>query len=143
MKPGTMAARAHSGRLNIHQPDGSVQRIGRTGPVIDWHLHTPTALPRILKHPGTELGNSYIRGEWHVDTRLLPELIDALVPRSSRRYIPLPAGRFGWLRTRLAAERGSDTVPHWQNASAWLSRLCLGEESGSSEAGQLNRSPVE
>ena len=118
--------RVHNIRLQIHAPDGIVHRIGDNGPLVNWHLHTHRSLLSILKRPEINLGSSYVRGEWDVDTRLLPELVQALLAKRARaRWLP---GRWlHYLRARLPHSHKPDPVPHWQDTSAWVARLCLGD----------------
>ena len=114
-------------RLHIHQPDGKVQHFGRTGPQIDWHLHNHHSLRTILKHPELNLGSSYVRGEWDVDTRQLGDLVQALVSKCARpRSAPLRLWQR--LRARLPHKQRQQHLPYWQDTSVWLSRLCLGDD---------------
>lgn len=114
-------------RLHIHQPDSPVRHVGHCGPQIDWHLHNRHSLHAILKRPELNLGSSYVRGEWDVDTRQLGELMQALVSRHARpRFAPLRLWQR--LRARLPHQRRQQRRPHWQDTSVWLSRLCLGDD---------------
>ncbi|GMQ87928.1 MAG: cyclopropane-fatty-acyl-phospholipid synthase family protein [Gammaproteobacteria bacterium] len=122
----TLENRVHSIRLQIHEPGGFVHRVGASGPLVDWHLHTHNSLPSILKRPEINLGSSYVRGEWDVDTRLLADLVQALVSKCARpRW--LPARWLQYLRARLPHSHKPDPLPHWQDTSVWVSRLCLGD----------------
>ena len=116
----------HNIRLQIHEADGAVHNIGDRGPLVSWHLHTHSSLPSILKRPEINLGSSYVRGEWDVDTRLLADLVQALVSKRTRvRWLP---GRWlRYLRARLPHTHKPETLPHWQDSSVWVSRLCLGD----------------
>jgi len=116
----------HNIRLQIHQPDGSVRCVGDDGPLINWHLHTRGSLPSILKHPEINLGSSYVRGEWDVDTRLLADLVQALVSKRARPR-RLPARWLHKLRARLPHSHRPDPLPHWQDTSVRISHLCLGD----------------
>ncbi len=118
--------RIHNIRLQIHQPDGTVHRVGENGPLINWHLHTHNALPSILKHPEVNLGSSYVRGEWDIDTRLLADLVQALVPKRARPR-RLPTRWLQNLRAGLPHSHKPDPLPHWQDTSVWISRRCLGD----------------
>jgi len=126
MGPGTLENCVHNIRLHIHQPDGSVHCVGESGPLVNWHLHTRDSLPSILKHPEVNLGSSYVRGEWDVDTRRLADLVQALISKRARpRWLPVR-----WLqnlRARLPHRHRPDPLPHWQDTSVWVSRLCLGD----------------
>jgi cyclopropane-fatty-acyl-phospholipid synthase len=121
----TLENRVHNIRLQIHEPDGVVHRIGDSGPLVNWHLHT-SSLPSILKCPEINLGSSYVRGEWDVDTRLLPDLVQALVSKRARARW-LPTRWLQYLRARLPHSHKPDPLPHWQDTSAWVSQLCLGD----------------
>jgi len=123
---GTLENCVHNIRLHIHQPDGSVHCVGESGPLVNWHLHTRNSLPSILKHPEVNLGSSYVRGEWDVDTRLLANLVQALVSKRTRPR-RLPVRWLQNLRARLPHSHRPDPLPHWQDTSVWLSRLCLGD----------------
>jgi cyclopropane-fatty-acyl-phospholipid synthase len=127
MELRTIEERVQNIQLQIHQPGGSVQHIGHSGPLVDWHLHHPKTLKSILKHPEFNLGNSYVRGEWDIDTRRLPELVQALIPKTSRRvFQDRPFVRR--LRARLPHAHRPQQKPHWRETSLWVSRTCLGEE---------------
>ena len=127
MDLNTLEAQITNIRLHIHQPDGQVQHIGHDGPQIDWHLHTPHSLRAILKRPELNLGSSYVRGEWDVDTRQLGDLVQALVAKRARpRFAPLRL--LQRLRARLPHSHRQQVRPHWQDTSVWLSRLCLGDD---------------
>jgi len=129
MELNDLQANIQGMRLHVHQPDGSLRCLGVSGPVINWHLHCPNTLRSILKHPEISLGESYVRGEWDIDTSQLSRLIQALVPAKAPRTR---------LANRLAVHRLRAHLPHWRktprcemhwlNCSVWLSRLCLGEE---------------
>jgi len=122
----TLENRVQNIRLKIHEPDGVVHSIGASGPLVDWHLHTHSSLLSILKHPEINLGSSYVRGEWEVDTRLLGDLVQALVSKRARpRW--LPTRWLQYLRARLPHSYIPDPLPHWQDTSAWISRRCLGD----------------
>jgi cyclopropane-fatty-acyl-phospholipid synthase len=129
MEPSAIELQLADVQLQIHRPSGSVQRIGDRGQLIDWHLHQPDNLKAILKHPESKLGSSYVRGEWDVGSGQLPELVQALVPRHAR---PQRASlRPAWRRLR-ARIPFTMTTRHqqwqWQDISASIARLCLGEE---------------
>jgi cyclopropane-fatty-acyl-phospholipid synthase len=115
-------------RLQIHQPNGVIHHIGQSGPLIDWHLHNPSTLRTILKHPELNLGRSYVRGEWDVDTRQLPDLVRTLL--SKRAKVSLLHNRpcLRRLRARLPHTRKAERQPHWRDISAWVSRICVGDE---------------
>jgi cyclopropane-fatty-acyl-phospholipid synthase len=124
----TIEERVENIRLQIHQPNGVVHRIGHTGPLIDWHLHTSRSLRTILKHPELNLGRSYVRGEWDVDTRQLPDLLRALISKQAKAQLLHNRPCLRQLRARLPHTHKVDTQPHWQDISAWVSSICLGEE---------------
>lgn len=119
--------RVHAIRLHIHAPDGRVHRVGDNGPLIDWHLHTPHTLPAILKRPEINLGNSYVRGEWDVDTRRLADLVQTLVSKRARAHW-LPGNWLRQLRARLPHSHRAKALPRWQDTSLWTARLCLGDQ---------------
>ncbi len=114
-------------RLNIHQPDGRVLRLGHHGPFIDWHIHNVHTLQAINRRPELNLGRSYISGEWDVESIHLTDLITTLVPRQSRPgpFDSRPCLRR--IRARLPHLRKRSTRTHWQDFSPWLSGICLGE----------------
>jgi hypothetical protein len=60
----TIEKRVENIRLQIHQPNGTVHHIGHSGPLIDWHLHTPATLRTILKHPELNLGRCRTPKRW-------------------------------------------------------------------------------
>lgn len=122
----TLENRIHNIQLQIHEPDGVVHRIGDSGPLVNWHLHTHSFLPSILKRPETNLGSSYVRGDWDVDTRQLADLVQALVSKRARARW-LPSRWLQYLRARLPHRHKPNPVPHWQDTSVWVSRLCLGD----------------
>ena len=124
----TIEKRVENIRLQIHQPNGIIHHIGHSGPVIDWHLHTPATLRTILKYPELNLGRSYVRGEWDVDTRRLPDLVKSLISKRPTTRLLHNRPYLRRLRSRLAHKPKSDRQPHWQDISAWVSRICLGEE---------------
>jgi cyclopropane-fatty-acyl-phospholipid synthase len=114
-------------RFSIHQPDGQVLRLGQDGPPVDWHIYSGRTLRAILQRPQYELGRTYVRGEWDIDTPYLPALIRALIPE----VIPRSPHRYeAWRRLHalLPAWRRDAPQPHWQDTSLWLSRICLGDE---------------
>ncbi len=115
-------------RLQIHQPNGVVHHIGQSGPLIDWHLHSPGALRTILKRPEFYLGRSYVRGEWDVDTRQLPDLVRTLLSKRAKVSALNNRVCLRRLRVRLRRARKADRQPHWEDISAWVSRICLGDE---------------
>lgn len=116
--------------VDIHQPDRPVLRIGQDGPVVDWHIHCQDTLQRVLKHPELDLGNSYVKGEWDIDTRHLARLIAAVVPQTTPgSFLRQKTLAFlQRLRARLPHVRQSAPQPRWYETSLWLSRLCLGDE---------------
>ena len=124
----TIEKRVENIRLQIHQPNGIIHHIGDSGPLIDWHLHTSTTLRNILKYPELNLGRSYVRGDWDVDTRQLPDLVKTLI--SKRPKIRLLHNRpcLRRLQARLPHRHSVDRQPHWQDISAWVSKICLGDE---------------
>ena len=127
MDLNTLEEKIKNIRLHIHLPDGRVQHFGHSGPQVDWHLHHRHALHSILKRPELNLGRSYVRGEWDIDTRQLGELVQALVAKRARpRSAPLRLWQR--LRTRLPHGHRQQGRPHWQETSEWLSRLCLGDD---------------
>ncbi|HHJ15449.1 MAG TPA: methyltransferase domain-containing protein [Gammaproteobacteria bacterium] len=127
MDLNTLDEKIKNVRLHIHQPGGPVQHVGHSGPQIDWHLHHRHSLRSILKRPELNLGSSYVRGEWDVDTRQLGALMQALVSRQARpRFAPLRLWQR--LRAQLPHNRRRQRQPHWQDTSVWLSRLCLGDD---------------
>jgi len=124
----TIEKRVENIRLQIHQPNGIIHHIGHSGPLIDWHLHTSTTLRTILKHPELNLGRSYVRCEWDVDTRRLPDLVKTLISKRAKVRLLHNRPRLRRLRARLPRTHRVDSQPHWQDISAWVSRICLGEE---------------
>jgi len=127
MNLSSLAENFQGVRFNIHHPDGRILCLGQQGPAVDWHLHADHTLGKILQRPQRELERSYIRGEWDIDTRHLPALLQALIPVS----VPAPwlhlHSAMRHLRALLPARRRS-APPNWQDTSLWLSRACLGEE---------------
>jgi cyclopropane-fatty-acyl-phospholipid synthase len=115
-------------RFNIHQPDGRVLRVGHEGTVVDWHIHSDRVLQNILDCPQRNLGHSYVKGGWAVDTLHLSTLIEALIPRAAPAGLLRHGARLRRLRARLRLLRAAAAKPRWQDSSLWLSRLCLGEE---------------
>ena len=124
----TIEKRVENIRLQIHQPNGTIHHIGDSGPLIEWHLHTSGALRSILKHPELNLGRSYVRGEWDVDTRRLPDLVKTLISKRAKVRLLHNRPCLRRLRARLPHTRKVDRQPHWQDISAWVSQICLGEE---------------
>ena len=127
MELGRIEERIDDIRLNIHQPDAQVLRLGHHGPAIDWHIHHAHTLHAIIRQPELNLGRSYVDGEWDIDSIHLSDLITALVPRQSS---PGPLdGRpcLRRLRARLPQLRKRSTRIHWRDFSPWLSRLCFGD----------------
>ena len=128
MDLSTLEERLHDVRLNINQADGQVLQLGHAGAPVDWHIHLENALRSILKRPQCALGSSYVRGEWDIDTRQLPMLIQALIPRTSSPALLEKHPSLRRLRARLPHIRRKRPQPLWRNFSPWLSRICLGEE---------------
>ena len=124
----TIEKRVENIRLQIHQPNGIIHHIGHSGPLIDWHLHSSATLRRILKHPELNLGRSYVRGEWDVDTRQLPDLVKTLISKRPKIRILRNRPCLRRLRARLPHPYRVERQPHWQDISAWVSRICFGEE---------------
>jgi len=114
--------------FDIHQPDGRVLRVGHEGPVVEWHIHADRVLQNILKCPQRNLGLSYVKGQWDVDTVHLSALIEALIPRTAPAGCLGPGARLQRLRASLAQWRKNAAQPRWQDSSLWLSRICLGDE---------------
>jgi cyclopropane-fatty-acyl-phospholipid synthase len=127
MELGRIEERINDIRLNIHQPDGQVLRLGHHGPSIDWHIHHPHTLHAIIRQPGLNLGRSYVNGEWDIDSIHLSDLITTLVPGQSSPGLLDGRPCLRRLRARLPQLRKRSTRSHWQDFSPWLSRVCLGE----------------
>jgi cyclopropane-fatty-acyl-phospholipid synthase len=128
MDLSTLEERAKNIQLKIYQPDKSLYCVGHAGPLVEWHLHNPEALRAILKHPELHLGESYVRGDWDMDTRQLPRLVQTLVPKIAK---PAPLHNWkalGRLQARIPRRRGSEPQPRWQDISLFTSKACLGEE---------------
>ena len=128
MDLSTLEAHVRGVRFDIHQPDSEVLQLGHDGPVVDWHIHTCGTLPKILKHPQRELGRCYVNGEWDIDTRQLPTLIQALIPKSTPPPLLYRRAALRHLRARLPHPHHKPPQPHWQDFNLWLSRICLGDE---------------
>ena len=54
MELNRLEERINDIRLNIHQPDGQVLRLGHCGPQIDWHIHHSHTLHAINRLPESE-----------------------------------------------------------------------------------------
>lgn len=127
MELSRLEERINDIRLNIHQPDGQILRLGHHGPPIDWHIHSSHTLHAINRRPELNLGRSYVNGEWDIDSTHLSDLITTLVPRQSTSG-PLDSRPcLRRLRARLPHLRKRSTRTHWQDFSPWLSRICLGD----------------
>ncbi len=114
-------------RLNIHQPSEKVLHLGSHGPAIDWYIHTEHTLANVCQRPDLQLGRSYINGEWDIDSTHLSDLITALVLRQPRPGVLRGRSWLRQLRARLPQLHQRSTRIYWQDSSAWLSRICLGE----------------
>ena len=114
-------------RLNIHQPDGQVLRLGHHGPPVDWHIHHAHTLHAINRKPELNLGRSYVNGDWDIDAPHLSDLITTLIPRQSSPGLLDGRPCLRRLRARLPRLRKPSTATHWQDFSPWLSRICLGD----------------
>ncbi len=127
MDLGTLADNLSGISLNAHFPGGRVIPIGRENPVIDWHLSDERLLRQILRRPFHRLERSYLRGHWNLDTRYLPDLIQAFARahQYATRSIRLSAAG-DWARRCLM--RRDRALPSWQDSGLWLARACLGEE---------------
>lgn len=91
-----LESRIHSGSLQLHLADGTSHRLGHDEPLVDWFLHRPDTLKRILRNPARMLGETYVRDEWHVETGQLPQLL-ALLLRNIPQTPQHPA-REAWQR---------------------------------------------
>lgn len=128
MDLSTLEQRAKNIQLKIYQPDNTLYCIGHGGPLVEWHVHKPEALPAILKHPEFNLGASYVRGDWHMDTRQLPRLVEALLPKIAKPGLLHNRTLVRRMLARMPRTRGADPQPHWQDISLAASRACLGED---------------
>jgi cyclopropane-fatty-acyl-phospholipid synthase len=97
----------HCGSLQLHLANGTSRRLGRGEPLVHWFLHRPNTLKRILRNPARMLGETYVRGEWHVPDGRLPQLL-ALLLRNIPQTPQHPV-REAWQRwrARLADREGS------------------------------------
>jgi cyclopropane-fatty-acyl-phospholipid synthase len=93
-----LEARIHSGSLQLHLANGSSRRLGRDEPLVDWFLHRPDTLKRILRNPARMLGETYVRDEWHVPPGQLPQLLGLLLRNIP--HTPLHPAREAWQRWR-------------------------------------------
>lgn len=123
MNLSTLADNLQGVRLCAHLPNGQVLHLGRDGPRVDWHLHCSSLLRRLLRRSRHELRRSYLRGEWDIDGRHLPTLLQALHP-VERDPSPL---RVAMERLCRGSQR-TEAPPHWQASDLWLAQSCLGEE---------------
>jgi cyclopropane-fatty-acyl-phospholipid synthase len=128
MDLSTLEERAKNIQLKIYQPDNTLYCIGHGGPLVEWHVHRPEVLPSILKHPEFNLGASYIRGDWHMDTRQLPRLVQALLPKTAKPGLLQNRDLVRRLLMRLPRSRARRTLPNWQESSLATSRACLGKD---------------
>ncbi len=128
MDLSTLEERAKNIQLKIYQPDNTLYCIGHGGPLVEWHLHKPEALPSILKHPEFNLGASYVRGDWDMDTRQLPRLVQTLLPKIAKPGLLHNRPLVRRLLARIPRGRTRDPQPRWQDISLAASRACLGED---------------
>ncbi len=123
----------HHGNLRLHLPDGRVRRYGSSrAPTVDWVIHRPGTLERILRDPEFELGHTYLDGDWDAGAGQLRLLLDLLL-----RDFPIaaPVGARSWLSriaelfrqwNRLA--RSYRNVAHHYDLDEWLFRLFLDQD---------------
>ncbi len=78
-----------TGELTIVDHQGQRHTFGRGQPKATWHLRTRSALPRILRNPELNLGETYMAGEWDVSDGSLHDLLTIL----RNNLEPILAGR--------------------------------------------------
>ncbi|UCE76156.1 MAG: class I SAM-dependent methyltransferase [Gammaproteobacteria bacterium] len=128
MDLSTLEERAKNIQLKIYQPDDTLYCIGHGGPLVEWHVHKPEALPAIVKHPEFNLGASYVRGDWDMDTRQLPRLVQTLLPKIAKPGLLHNRPLVRRLLARVSRTRSRNLQPRWQDISLAASRACLGED---------------
>lgn len=85
-------SRIQQGSLYFHLPNGELHTFGDGGPQVDWFIHRRNLPQRLLRRPGTALGESYVRGEWDVGPGQLTALLSMLLQTS-----PAPSARLAAL----------------------------------------------
>ncbi len=105
----------HHGTLTVVEPSGQRRTFGQGAPAATWVLNTPGTARRILLNPQANLGETYMRGEWHVEEGDLADLLTVLRVNMERQ---LP-------RRSLAAAMGplASLVTSWNNVRASLSNV--------------------
>lgn len=66
------------GELTIVEPNGTRHRFGSGRPKASWIMRNAATLPRILKNPALELGQTYLNDDWDVADGSLADLLTIL-----------------------------------------------------------------
>lgn len=92
-----LAQTIRTGRLVVRYPDGRVGCYGEGQPEVEWALHDPAAIRRLLRNPWLEFGQTYMEGAWDAPQGLAP-LIELLL----RNFPESPArGLWSVLKRRI------------------------------------------
>ncbi|MGM0554183.1 MAG: class I SAM-dependent methyltransferase [Pseudomonadota bacterium] len=117
------------GTLVIRAPDGSQRRFGQGEPEVTLDVHDKSALRRIARDPGFEVGQTYMEGLWSAGPEGLRVFLDVAMrnfaPMFNRRVNPL-VRMFGALvvqGNRVASSYRN--IAHHYDVDEWLYRHFL------------------
>jgi len=120
------------GALTLHLPTGETRAVGAGRPLVDWHLHKPGTLGRIIRNPELNLGETYMDGEWSAGEGQLPALLGLLMRNNAepqdnwlqRQLVRL----LGPLRTWNPVRRSYRNVARHYDLDEWLFRQFLDQD---------------
>lgn len=127
-----LKARIHHGGVNVHLPKGECHALGDDRPLIDWYIHQPGALGRIVRNPELALGETYMEGAWDVGEGQLSAFLGLLM-----RNVPQPQPGSPWhsvenllhtLHTWNPIRRSYRNVAHHYDLDEWLFRQFLDQD---------------
>ncbi len=126
-----LSPRIHTGRLEMHLPDGAVLNFGQGEPAAEMIVHDEAALRRILKDPGLELGETYMEGGWEPGESGLRKLLEVLMRNFAEAHpegierLTLPLLKLIQQSNRIAKSRHN--VAHHYDLDEALFRTFLDE----------------
>jgi cyclopropane-fatty-acyl-phospholipid synthase len=122
-----------TGCLDLCLPGGARYRFGSEGTEARWHFHDPSALARIARDPGLNLGETYLDEAWDAGGG---EGLRALLEVLTRNFADLRPGGFArfretllrWLDLGNGIVRSFRQIRRHYDLDEWLFRRFLDED---------------
>ena len=123
-----LAEAIKTGRLTVHYPTGERRRYGEGSPDAEWVIKDAAAIPRLIRDPWLEMGETYMEGAWDAPKglALLLEVLLRNIPEDDAPSLLRNIGRYFEQANSRAASRRH--VTHHYDLDESLFRMFLDRE---------------